>query len=168
MIENNDEKDNDRNFESDTISNVTKVWIVEWHSKFERTSTEERTNYQEALEIFNEKTKEEKNTILYEVKKSISDGKILKKIPLLNSSRYTERKKNLQNDTKEALIQKNEVRKPSLKMRIIMLLIIIVALIITIYWINVIASAGTPLNSHIVFHTIINDMGITTNNFIAV
>jgi hypothetical protein len=41
-------------------------------------------------------------------------------------------------------------------------------LIITIYWINIIVIGGTLLNSHIVFHIIINDMSITTNNIFTV
>ena len=160
MSNNNDEKENDINSDSNNLSSITKVWIVEWHSKFERTYTEERTNYLEALEIFNEKTKEEKNTIMFEVKKSISDGKILKKIPILNSSRYIERKKSLQDNKKVQSIKKNESRKPSIKNRIILLFVIIASLIITIYLLNVFASGVSFLNPHIVFHTIINDIRV--------
>lgn len=164
----NDRKDNNNSFDIDDLPNVKKIWIVEWNSKFEKTSNEERTNYQEAIEIFNEKAKEKKDTILYEIQKSISDDKILKKIPILNSSRYAERKKNLIDENKEKLVKKDEVKKPGLKIRFIILLIIMVALIITIYWINIIVIGGTLLNPHIVFHIITNDMGITINNIFTV
>jgi hypothetical protein len=163
----NDRKDNNNSFDIDDLPNVKKIWIVEWNSKFEKTSNEERTNYQEAVEIFNEKAKEKKDTILYEIQKSISDDKILKKIPILNSSRYTERKKKLI-DEKEKVVKKDEVKKPGLKIRFIILLIIMVVLIITIYWINIIVIGGTLLNPHIVFHIIMNDMGITINNIFTV
>ena len=104
---------------------------------------------------------------MYEIQKSISDDKILKKIPILNSSRYAERKKNLI-DEKEKVVKKDEVKKPGLKIRFIILLIIMVVLIITIYWINIIVIGGTLLNPHIVFHIIMNDMGITINNIFTV
>lgn len=168
MSDDKDWIDNNKNLDIDNLSNVKKIWIVEWNSKFEKTSNEERTNYREALEIFNEKAKEEKDTILYEIQKSVSDDKILKKIPILNTSRYAERKKNLNGEKKEQLVKKDEVKKSGLKIRFIILFIIMVALIITIYWINIIVIGGTLLNPHIVFHIIISDMNITTNNIFTV
>jgi hypothetical protein len=119
MSDDKDWMDNNKNYDADNLSNVKKIWIVEWNSKFEKTSNEERTNYREALEIFNEKAKEEKDTILYEIQKSISDDKILKKIPILNTSRYAERKKNSIGEKKEQLVKKDEVKKSGLKIRFI-------------------------------------------------
>ena len=81
MSKNNDRKDNHTYFEAEDIFNVKKVWIVEWSSKFEKSSTNEISNYREALEIFNEKTKEEKNTILYEIQKSALEDTVIKKNP---------------------------------------------------------------------------------------
>jgi hypothetical protein len=168
MPDDGDWKEANKDFDIDSLSNVKKIWIVEWNSKFAKTSNEERNNYREALEIFNEKAKEEKDTILYEIQKSISDDKILKKIPILNTSRYAERKKNLIGEKKEQLVKKDEEKKSGLKIRFIILFIIMVALIITIYWINIIVIGGTLLNPHIVFHIIINDMDITTNNIFTI
>jgi hypothetical protein len=162
MSKNNDRKDNHTYFESEDISNVKKVWIVEWNSKFEKSSTNEISNYPEALEIFNEKTKEEKNTILYEIQKSALEDTVIKKIPILNSSKYIERK-NLQDGKKEPSVKK-EVTKSNLKSRIIILVIVIVSLLITIYWINIIASNGIPLSPHIVFPISLNEMALSINN----
>jgi hypothetical protein len=162
MSKDNDEKDNYIYFEEDNTPNVKKVWIVEWSSKFEKSSTNEILNYREALEIFNEKTKEEKNTILYEIQKSAPEDTVIKKIPILNSSKYIERK-NLQDDKREASVKK-EVAKSSLKSRIIILVIVIVSLLITIYWINIIASNGITLSPHIIFSISLNEIIISTNN----
>ena len=168
MSKNNDEKDKDVNFDSHDIDDVKKVWIVEWNSKFEKTSTtDEITTYLEALEIFNERTKEEKDTILYEIQKSVSDEIVIKKVPILNSSKYIERKKNLHDDKKELSV-KNNVKKPSLKVRIIILVIIIVALLITIYWMNFIASGGLILNPHLIFQVPINEIGTIPNNIFTI
>ena len=168
MSDDKDWMDNNKNYDADSLSNVKKIWIVEWNSKFEKTSNEERTNYREALEIFNEKAKEEKDTILYEIQKSISDDKILKKIPILNTSRYAERKKNSIGEKKEQLVKNDEVKKSGLKIRFIILFIIMVALIIAIYWINIIIIGGTLLNPHIVYHILMNDLDVATNNIFTV
>lgn len=168
MSDDKDWMDNNKNYDADNLSNVKKIWIVEWNSKFEKTSNEERTNYRDALEIFNEKAKEEKDTILYEIQKSISDDKILKKIPILNTSRYAERKKNSIGEKKEQLVKNDEVKKSGLKIRFIILFIIMVALIIAIYWINIIIIGGTLLNPHIVYHIIMNDLDVATNNIFTV
>jgi hypothetical protein len=162
MSKNNDEKDNHTYFVEDNIPNVKKVWIVEWSSKFEKSSTNEILNYREALEVFNEKTKEEKNTILYEIQKSALEDTVIKKIPILNSSKYTKRK-NPQDGKREPSVKK-EVANYSLKSRIIILVIIIVSLLITIYWINIIASSGIILSPHIVFQISLNEMVLSTNN----
>jgi hypothetical protein len=162
MSENNERKDNHTYFEEEDMSNVKKVWIVEWSSKFEKSSTNEISNYREALEIFNEKTKEEKNTILYEIQKSALEDTVIKKIPILNSSKYTERK-NPQEEKSEPSVKK-EVAKSNLKSRIIILVIVIVSLLITIYWINIIASNGITLSPHIVFPISLNEMALSIKN----
>jgi predicted membrane protein len=48
MSENNERKDDHTYFEAEDISNVKKVWIVEWSSKFEKSSTNEISNYRQA------------------------------------------------------------------------------------------------------------------------
>src|SRR5919112_3807260 len=101
MPESSDKNNDDVNFyPDDDASNIEKVWVIDWNNKFQRTSSEERTNYLDALEVFNEKAKEGKNTILYEVQKSISNGKMLKMMPVLNSKRV-EREDKLLHDKKE-------------------------------------------------------------------
>src|ERR687889_2170224 len=100
MPESNDKNNDDVNFYADDTSDIEKVWVVDWNNKFKRTCSWERTNYQDALKIFNEKAKEGKNTILYEVQKSISNGKMLKMMPVLNSKRV-EREDKLLHDKKE-------------------------------------------------------------------
>jgi hypothetical protein len=162
MSENNERKDNHTYFEAEDISDVKKVWMVEWSSKFEKSSTNEISNYREALEIFNEKTKEEKNTILYEIQKSALEDTVIKKIPILNSSKYTERKKP-QEEKREPSVKK-EVAKSNLKSRIIILVIVIVSLLITIYWINIIASNGITWSPHIVFPISLNEMVLSIKN----
>ena len=107
MPESSDKNNDDINFyPDDDASNIEKVWVIDWNNKFQRTSSEERTNYLDALKIFNEKSKEGKNAILYEVQKSISNGKMLKRIPILNSSKFAERKKDLLHDKKEPAVKK--------------------------------------------------------------
>ena len=106
MSESNDKDNNDINFYPDDNSDIEKVWIVDWSNKFQRTSSEEIANYLDALKIFNEKAKEGKNTILYEVQKSISNGKILKTMPVPNS-KHAERENKVFQDKKEPTIKKD-------------------------------------------------------------
>ena len=109
MSEGNDKDNDDINFYPDDNSDIEKVWVVDWNNKFQRTSSEEKTNYLDALKIFNEKAKEGKNTILYEVQKSISNGKILKTMPVLNS-KHAERDNKVFQDKKEPAIKKDRWR----------------------------------------------------------
>jgi hypothetical protein len=150
MSESNDKNNDDINFYPDDASNIEKVWVIDWNNKFQRTSSEERTNYLDALKIFNEKAKEGKNTILYEVQKSISNGRMLKRIPILNS-KNTERKGNLPLDKKEPTIIKGGGGGgvfSSRKSRFFILLAIIVGFIVTLYVLNIMASGGTATTGH--------------------
>jgi hypothetical protein len=160
MSESSDKNNDDINFyPDDDASNIEKVWVIDWNNKFQRTSSEERTNYQDALKIFNEKAKEGKNAILYEVQKSVSNGKILKRIPILNSSKYAERKKDLNHDKKEPAIKKAGGGVfSSRKSRFIILFAILVSFIITLYILNIMASGGGggTMSSH---HVILEKMG---------
>ena len=145
-----DDKNNDSmGFIHDGNSDVKKVWVIDWNGRFEKASIEERTNYLDALKIFNERAQEGKNTILYEVQKSISDGKILKRVPILNSSKYSERKKNLSPAKREQAIKKEGVFSSS-KSRLFILLGIIISFIVAIYFINVLASGGIALSHHVI------------------
>ncbi len=156
MSESSDKNNDDINFYPDDKSNIEKVWVIDWNSKFQRTSSEERTNYLDALKIFNDKTKEGKNAILYEVQKSISNGKMLKRIPILNSSKYAERKNDSHHDKKRPAIKKTGGGIfSSRKSRFIILFAIIVSFIIALYILNIMASGGT-MSSH---HMILEKMG---------
>ncbi len=157
MPESSDKNNDDINFyPDDDASNIEKVWVIDWNNKFQRTSSEERTNYLDALKVFNEKSKEGKNAILYEVQKSISNGKMLKRIPILNSSKYAERKKDLLHDKKEPAIKEAGGGVfSSRKSRFIILFAIVVSFIIILYILNIMASGGT-MSSH---HMILEKMG---------
>ncbi len=157
MPESSDKNNDDINFyPDDDASSIEKVWVIDWNNKFQRTSSEERANYLDALKIFNEKSKEGKNAILYEVQKSISNGKILKRIPILNSSKYAERKKDLLHDKREPAIKKaGRGVFSSRKSRFIILFAIVVSFIIVLYFLNIMASGGT-MSSH---HMILEKMG---------
>ena len=63
-------------------------------------STIELPDYEEALELFNQRSKEGKNIILYEIHKSKIDGSVVKKVPVLNTSKHAERMRGLQRGTK--------------------------------------------------------------------
>lgn len=153
MSESSDKNNGDINFHPDDEepSDIEKVWVIDWNNRFQRSSSEERTNYLEALKIFNEKSKEGKNAILYEVQKTISNGKILKRIPILNSSKYAERKKDLPHDKKEPAIKKPDGGVfSSRKARFIILFAIVVSFIIILYILNIMASGGTGSSHHMI------------------
>ena len=161
MSDSGDKNNGDINFyPDDDASNIEKVWVIDWNNKFQRTSSEESTNYQDALKIFNEKAKEGKNAILYEVQKSISDGKMLKRIPILNSSKYAERKKDESDDKKEPASKKGGGGVfSSRKSRFIILFAIVVSFIITLYILNVMASGGGSGGTMSGHHVILEKMG---------
>jgi hypothetical protein len=151
MPESNDKNNDDVNFYADDTSDIEKVWVVDWNNKFKRTSSGERTNYQDALKIFQEKAKEGKNTILYEVQKSISNGKMLKMMPVLNS-KHIERDNKLLHDKKESTHKKDGGGGllSSRKSRFLILLAIVVGFIIIFYIINSMTSDGTVSSHHMI------------------
>ncbi len=79
-----DKDDSDSNLEPKDDKGITKKYLIEIVGKFKGTSTTiELSNYEEALELFNQKSKEGKNLILYEVHKSKHDELVVKKVPAL-------------------------------------------------------------------------------------
>jgi hypothetical protein len=156
MPESNDKNNDDVNFYADDTSDIQKVWVVDWNNKFKRASSGERANYHDALKIFNEKAKEGKNTILYEVQKSISNGKMLKMMPILNSKHIIERDNNLLHDKKEQTHKKDGGGGlfSSKKSRFLILLAIVVGFIITFYIINIMTSGGTASSHHMILETL--------------
>jgi hypothetical protein len=155
MPESNDKNNDDVNFYADDTSDIEKVWVVDWDNKFKRASSGERANYQDALKIFNEKAKEGKNTILYEVQKSVSNGKMLKMMPILNS-KHIERDNNLLHDKKEQTHKKDGGGGlfSSKKSRFLILLAIVVGFILTFYIINSMTSGGTASSHHMILETL--------------
>lgn len=89
-------------------SNTIKKFILEISGKFKVNSTVEYSNYQEALESFDQHSKSGKNLILYEVHKSTLDGSVVKKVPVLNTSKHAQRLRMLEEEKarEKALSQK--------------------------------------------------------------
>jgi hypothetical protein len=161
---NNNSNDNDDNRDSDSENDsrpLVKSWVIEWHGTFGKTSSAEKDNYTEALNIFNEKTTDGKDAILYELQKSTSDATVLKKTPILNSSKAKERrtKKGSNNTNRQQKAEKRKDSKfSSLKLRIIILLSVIGALVVVLSLINALANrGGVIVNPHVV-------VGIATTN----
>ncbi len=156
MPKGTDKNNDDINFHPDDSSDVKKVWVVDWNNKFQRTTSEEKTNYMDALKIFNEKAKEGKNTILYEVQKSVSNGKKLKMMPILNSKRV-EREQKLLHDKKEPTDKKDGGGGgmfSSRRSRFLILLAVVVGFIITLYVIHIMTSGGTASSHHMILEIV--------------
>jgi hypothetical protein len=166
MPESNDKNNDDVNFYADDASDIEKVWVVDWNNKFKRTSSGERTNYQDALKIFNEKAKEGKNTILYEVQKSVSNGEMLKMMPILNS-KHLGRGNNMLHSKQEPSHKKDGGGGlfSSRKSRFLILLAIVAGFIIIFYIINSMTSGGTASSHHMILEILGRDaLGITMMN----
>jgi hypothetical protein len=98
-----DKKNNsDSNLDPKEDLEITKKFLIEVSGESETSSSVELSNYEEALDLFNQSSKEGKNTILYEIHKSKIDGSVVKKIPVLNSSKHAERMRAPQEESKEA------------------------------------------------------------------
>ena len=165
MPESTDKNNEDINFHPDDSSDIKKVWVVDWNNKFQRASSEEKTNYLDALKIFNEKAKEGKNTILYEVQKSISNGKMLKMMPILNSKRV-ERENKLSLDKKEPTDKKDGGGVfSSRKSRFFILLAVVVGFIVILYIIHSMTSGGTASSHHMILEIVESEAsGVTMMN----
>src|SRR5215218_6394688 len=79
------------NHETDSAIENIKSWEVEWPS-----SIEEFDDYAKALDLFNLKSNQGVDTILYEIQKSKLDGSKVKRIPILNTKQYKKRKEELE------------------------------------------------------------------------
>ena len=149
---------------------ITKKFIIEIAGKFKTTSTIELSNYEEALELFNQRSKEGKNPILYEIHKSLNDGSIVKKVPVLNTFKHAERMRILEeelkksnpaiNGTVNASIstspsssphQKGKTTLASMKFKIIILAAIVAGFILTLFMLDIIADGGSGnMSGHLV------------------
>jgi hypothetical protein len=130
----------------------TKSWIIEWTSSIGKRSRQEKNDYSLALELFNEKSKQGE-ALLYEIQKSISDGSITKKIPILNSKKAKKRKEEAVKKIREKSEKgKKNTKLSDIKLRIIVLGSVIGALIVIIFLINVSTNMGNVMSHHAILH----------------
>lgn len=135
----------------------TKSWMVEWDKIIE-----EFEDYPQALELFNSKSPDN-DVILYEVQRSVEDGSIVKKIPILNTKQSRKRQEEVEKKKKEEIKQiqkeetiKNQEKAPvknkiqDIKYRIIILVVIVIAFIILLVVLSQIVSTG--MDSHIIVY----------------
>lgn len=170
-----DNTDSDSNLDPEKDIEITKKFLIEMPGKFKTTSTIELSNYEEALELFNQRSKQGKNLILYEIHKSLNDGSIVKKVPVLNTSKHAERIRSLQNDLKESNPeingtvnnpistsvssssssstppQKGKVTLASMKYKIIILAAVVAGFIILLFILDIIAGGGSGnMSGHLI------------------
>lgn len=164
--------------ENEKDDNVIKKFVLEIAGKLRNSSTIEFTNYEDALQSFDHHSKAGKNLILYEVHRSPSDGSVVKKVPILNTSKHAERMKILEEEAKANALsqpsgsnvlpglsssssstpgQKNKMTLSSMKYKIIILAAVVGGLIITLFLLNILASGGGNLAGHsILFDSVQN------------
>ena len=131
----------------------SKSWMVEWDNMIE-----EFEEYPKALELFNSKTPEN-DVILYEVQRSVLDGSITKKIPILNTKQSKKRQEELERkkDEETQKIKKEEQIKKQerstiknkiqdIKYRIILLVVIIIAFVILLYVLSQLVTTGSEFH----------------------
>lgn len=145
--------DNNTNNNSDGGSQgFTKTWIIEWTSSLGKRSRQEKDDYSLALELFNEKSKQGE-ALLYEIQKSILDGSITKRIPILNSKKAKKRKEQAVKKIREQSEKgKKNIKLSDIKLRIIILGSVIAALIVIIFLINATTNTGNVISHHAVLH----------------
>lgn len=137
-----------------------KSWMVEWGKIIE-----EFKDYSKALELFNSKSSED--VILYEVQRTLSEGSIVKKIPILNTKKSRKRmeeldikrQKEIQNLKKEEQIKKQKEipqknRIQDIKYRIILLIVVVIAFFILLYILGQIVTSSDTLHSHVLGYEI--------------
>lgn len=128
----------------------TKTWVIEWTSSLGKKSHQEKDDYSLALEVFNEKSKRGE-VLLYEVQKTISDGSVLKKIPILNSKKAKKRKEETVKKVRERSEKgKKKIIVSDIKLRIIILASVIGTLIVILFLINSYTNTGNILSHHAV------------------
>jgi len=125
----------------------SKTWIIEWKKLFGKTVSEERCDYAEALRIFDEKTASGLDAILYEVRRSPVDLSVIKKTPILNSVKARRRKveEPANSNNKDKLAEtkpKRNSKAGNLKLRIVLLIAVIGALLLIISLITALTNRG--------------------------
>jgi hypothetical protein len=123
-----------------------KTWIIEWKKVFGKTVSEERYDFAEALRIFNEKTTSGIDAILYQVQRSPIDSSIIKKTPILNSVKARRRREEEPaSSVKDKLAEtkpKTSSKAGNLKLRIVLLIAVIGALLLIISLITALTNRG--------------------------
>ena len=146
-----------------------KTWMIEWKKKFGKTISEENHDYEEALKDFNEKTTSGIDAILYEVLRSPVDSSIIKKTPVLNTVKARQRRKEESDSTKEDQMAgkqpKTNNKAGNIKLRIMLLIAVIGALVLVISLINALTNTGGIIVNP---HAVISMTDTDTNTAAAV
>ena len=138
--------------ETDSSVENIKSWEVESSS-----SVEEFDDYSKALDLFNIKSDQDEEPILYEIQKSKINGSILKRIPILNIKQSKKRKEELEKKVaiqptklqqQKQAISTNKNKPQDIKYRIVILVIIIVAFLILLYVLSQLVISSDTLNAH--------------------
>jgi hypothetical protein len=138
--------------ETDSSIENIKSWEVESSS-----SVEEFDDYSKALDLFNIKSDQDEEPILYEIQKSKINGSILKRIPILNIKQSKKRKEELEKKAatpppklqqQKQATSTNKNKPQDIKFRIVILVIIIVAFLILLYVLNQLVISYDTLNAH--------------------
>jgi mRNA-degrading endonuclease RelE of RelBE toxin-antitoxin system len=148
------------NHETDSAVENIKSWEVEWSS-----SVEEFDDYSKALDLFNVKSNQGEDTILYEIHKSKLDGSIVKRIPILNTKQSKKRKEELEKKSQNPIHQQKKQQAPiqnknkigDIKYRIIILVIIVIAFLILLYVLSQLVTSSNTLDSHFLLDYVINN-----------
>lgn len=148
------------NHETDSTVENIKSWEVEWSS-----SVEEFDDYSKALDLFNVKSNQGEDTILYEIHKSKLDGSIVKRIPILNTKQSKKRKEELEKKSQNPIHQQKKQQAPiqnknkigDIKYRIIILVIIVIAFLILLYVLSQLVTSSNTLDSHFLLDYFINN-----------
>jgi ABC-type Na+ efflux pump permease subunit len=144
--------------ETDSSIENIKSWEVESSS-----SVEEFDDYSKALDLFNIKSDQDEEPILYEIQKSKINGSILKRIPILNIKQSKKRKEELEKKAatpppklqqQKQATSTNKNKPQDIKFRIVILVIIIVAFLILLYVLSQLVISSDTLNAHFSLGTI--------------
>jgi hypothetical protein len=138
--------------ETDSSIENIKSWEVESSSL-----VEEFDDYSKALDLFNIKSDQDEEPILYEIQKSKINGSILKRIPILNIKQSKKRKEELEKKVaiqptklqqQKQAVSTNKNKPQDIKYRIVILVIIIVAFLILLYVLSQLVISSDTLNAH--------------------
>ncbi|MDN5845496.1 MAG: hypothetical protein L0H53_04385 [Candidatus Nitrosocosmicus sp.] len=177
-----DKNDGDSNLDPKEDSEITKKFLIEIIGKFKTSSTIEFSNYKEALDLFNQRSKEGKNLILYEIHKSKIDGSIVKKVPVLNTSKHTERMRVLEEELKEANPasngtvnasvstspspdKKSKMTLSTMKYKIIILASVVAGFILLLFILDIIAGGGSGnMSGHSIAFDVMQNYALLPNS----